>query len=118
MKKLFLITALMLSTSVYAKELTLNDLPDVLKQLRGCKTTSGIFGKSEACTISRDNLWVAIHGDGSMIIFKKREYSSDDIIARGDSVNELLQNFAAVLNNEQAANKDMLNALGPFLPTQ
>lgn len=108
------LAALLLMTSVaFAAEPTLNDIPSILQKLRGCK--AGYV--STSCKLKADRLWISIRADGSLTIFY-RQYSSDSVYAEGDTVTELLRNFATKINDDRDNGKIMLDAIAPLLPTQ
>lgn len=117
MKKVIVLVGCLLATPVSASDLTLNDLPMVLKQLRGCTEVHGVFGKSLTCDISAKDLWVSVGSDGELTLFKSRSYG-DITYAHGNNVNELLRDFADNLNRDQRSNKKMLDAMALYLPTQ
>lgn len=100
-----------------AAEPTLNDLPMILKQLRGCTETHGVFSSSIECRVDEKDLWIAIDSSGRLSLFRQRSYG-DVTYAYGRTVAELLRNFAARLNEDQQANAATLRALAPYLPTQ
>lgn len=112
------VAAILVSTSSFGADLTLNDLPAILQKLRGCtETKSFLSGTSQSCKIPSGDLWVSVNGDGKLTLFKQRSYGNTTY-ANGNSVNELLQDFAAKLNNNRNVEKEMLDNLGPFLATQ
>lgn len=118
MNKYIAIAAVLVSTPSFGADLTLNDLPNILQKLRGCtETRSFLSGLSQSCKIPAGDLWIAVNGDGKLTLFKKRPYG-DTTYANGNSVNELLQDFAAKLNDSRNLEKEMLDNLGPFLATQ
>lgn len=111
-KTIFAIT-LLCSTNVMAEELTLNSIPEILFNLRGCKTSI----LSTSCKIPESDIWIAVRGDGTLTLFKQQKYG-DTIYANGKTVKELIADFARVLNESRARESEMLEALGPYLQTQ
>lgn len=117
MKKIMVIVAMLMSGSAYCAEPTLGDLPDILQKLRGCTEKKSTFSSTTVCVIPKEDLWVAIHGDGSLTLFRHRR-SADSIYATGNTVSELLRDFASKLNSDRAENKVMLDAAAQYLPSQ
>ena len=98
-------------------QLTLNDLPAILKNLRGCFEVRGLISTTLECRVATEDMWIAIKGDGKLTMFKHRSYG-DMIYANGDTVPELLRDFAAKLNEARDEEKITLDALAPYLPGQ
>lgn len=120
--KLIMIAALMLvaSGARAQTELTLNDLPGILYKLRGCtEEASGFIVRSTttSCRVPSSDLWASVDSAGSLTLFRKRSYG-DTTYANGKNVPELLRDFARRINDDNATNKIMLEALAPFLPSQ
>ena len=114
-----ILTALLLATpAVAADEPTLNDLPAILYKLRGCTESHSLLGGTTiTCRIRSEDLWASVQSDGHLTLFRNRSYG-DTTYARGDSVGALLRDFAQRINDDSTANKAMLDALAPYLPTQ
>ena len=100
------------------KERALDDLPAILRELRGCRAEkSSLFGSSaDVCRVRAGDLWVSVNGDGELTIFYGAH--GEAIIGRGRAVDELLRDLAAHLNECRDADKSMLDALAPYLPSQ
>lgn len=114
MKKVLLLIACLIAAPAFASEITLNDLPGILQKLRGCSTNTVGY---ESCKIDKANLWVSVAGDGSLTLFRQKSYG-DTTYARGKNVPDLLHDFAVTLNREQTTNKEMLESISTYLPTQ
>lgn len=119
MKKLIMIIVLALTASTaLADDLTLNELPSILLKLRGCtESRSFLSGSTTVCKIPKSDLWAAVGGDGELTLFRQRSYGNTTY-AHGNSVGELLRDFAAKINEDRTLGQSMLDALAPFLPSQ
>ena len=107
-------TVIMLASIANAAEPTLNDLPAVLQQLRGCEPNRFSFS-GPTCRLSAEEVWVAIHTDRMTIFYGS---TSDMITGSGNTVPDMLRSFGTKLNGRRAGDKQMLDALAPFLPSQ
>ena len=105
------IVAVLLSTQAFGADLTLNDLPDTLKAIRGCGT-GGIFS---LCKIPGRDVWASVQ-DGNITIF----YENGGLKMWGDgsTVSEAVQSLATKLNRARADAKLSVDSMAPFLPTQ
>ena len=119
MKRTIILASLLLFAGPsYAADLSLNDLPGVLQKLRGCaETKSFLNGTTTRCAVEEKDLWASIKSDGSLTLFKSRSYG-DTTYANGRNVNELLRDFAAKINENRDGEKQMLDALAPYLESQ
>lgn len=119
MNKLFLAALLLAAVPAQAQELTLNDMPKILYELRGCKEIKGnwVSSNSIICNIPDKNLWASINSKGELTLFNRKDYG-DTTYAYGRNVKELLQDFAVKINSEQNKNKQFLESLAPYLATQ
>ena len=105
-----------------AAEPTLNDLPSILMKLRGCTTTtlhSLLGGRNvvTTCRIAKRDLWASVDLSGHLTLFRQRSWG-DNTYADGDTVTELLRDFASKINEERETQKIMLDAMAPYLPSQ
>lgn len=102
-----------------AQELTLNNLPKILYDIRGCKEHKNLIGtNSIICQIPDKNLWATINSKGELTLFQRKDYGGDTTYAYGKNIKELLQDYATKINNNQALNKTILENLVPYLATQ
>lgn len=113
--------ALLLSTTLAAaaEDLTLNDLPGVLYKLRDCHDEPGFLGlfkNGTTCRLTVGELWVSVHSDGELTLFKTDHAHTK--YGSGHTVSEMLRDFARALNEEQVDNKAILERLAPYLPGQ
>ena len=116
--KLLIIAAALFTSSASAADLSLNDLPGILQKLRGCtETKSFLSGTTNHCLVEEKDLWASVRSDGSLTLFKTRSYG-DTTYANGKNVNELLRDFAAKINENREGEKQMLDALAPYLESQ
>lgn len=96
-----------------AAELTLNDLPTVLRTLRGCQ--DGLFTSS--CQLSDRGAWASVHESGRITIF----YDNDNGLktnGSGSNLSNALRDLASNLNKTRDGAKKVLDAMAPLLPTQ
>lgn len=87
---------------------SLNDLPGVFRQIRGCKP--GAFGRDN-CELHEDAAWAAVRTDGLVLFLKPGGYDSETVTGRGRNVDEALQHLAERLNAGRAANGVILDRM-------
>lgn len=113
------IALLAFSAPAKAADLALNDLPGILLKLRGCTEVRSFLSSSQQiCRVAEKDLWVSVSSSGSLTIFKTRNYGGDTTYATGTTIKDLLRDFATKINAERDGQKEMLDALAPYLEGQ
>lgn len=104
--------------AIQAKDLTLNDLPQILKTLKNCHPDKTYFGLSESCEISGDygdDVSAVVETDHISLLY---HHKGIDLIGRGSTVTDAINDLAGELHSAGAASDQALKVLTPYLPTQ
>jgi len=114
MRKLLLSAAatVAFTSTAPAEPLSPNDIPGIISALRNCGTMY--------CSLGDGHVWFAIE-DGAFTIFYVKDggYGAGaTLTGHGSNVQKALQELASKIVQERKTDKEMLDRMSQFLPTQ